>query len=93
MSAFPVRTPDQLALLLQGFRKQAGLTQGEVALRLGVSQQSYSAMERNAAKVGMSRMLRLLQILGVEMQLNRPSDGHSPAVDPAPDGGPDMAPW
>ncbi|MBV8037460.1 MAG: helix-turn-helix transcriptional regulator [Pelomonas sp.] len=60
MPQFIVRTPDQLPSLLQAFRKEAGLTQEEVALRLGVSQQTYSAMERNADKVGAARLLRLL---------------------------------
>lgn len=72
MSQFVVRTPDQLPSLLQAFRKEAGLTQQEVALRLGVSQQTYSAMERNADKVGAARLLRLFNILGVELALGKP---------------------
>ena len=51
MLNFTVHTAEQLPPLLQAFRKEAGLTQSEVALRLGVSQQTYSAMERNADKV------------------------------------------
>ena len=51
MHEFPVRSPDQLPALLQSFRKAAGLTQAETALRLGVTQQTYSALERNASKV------------------------------------------
>jgi HTH-type transcriptional regulator/antitoxin HipB len=51
MSRFTVRTADQLPTLLQAFRKEAGLTQSEVALRLGVTQQTYSALERNADTV------------------------------------------
>lgn len=79
MPSFTVRTPDQLPPLLQALRKQAGLTQQEVALRLGVSQQTYSAMERNADKVGAARLLRLLNIFGVEMSLVQPpSDGAGP---------------
>lgn len=72
MPQFVVRTPDQLPSLLQAFRKNAGLTQEEVALRLGVSQQTYSAMERNADRVGAARLLKLLNILGVEMALGKP---------------------
>lgn len=71
MAAFTVRTAEQLPALLQAFRKQAGLTQHEVALRLGVSQQTYSAMERNADKVGAARLLKLLAILGVELSLGQ----------------------
>ncbi len=73
MTRFTVRTADQLPPLLQAFRKEVGLTQREVALRLGVSQQTYSAMERNADKVGTARLLKLLNILGVEWVLGKPS--------------------
>jgi len=73
MSKFTVRTADQLPTLLQAFRKEAGLTQSEAALRLGVTQQTYSALERNAEKVGAARMLKLLSILGVELVLNKPT--------------------
>ncbi|MGE5865378.1 MAG: helix-turn-helix domain-containing protein [Rhizobacter sp.] len=73
MSQFTLRTAGQLPELLQAFRKEAGLTQGDVALRLGVSQQTYSAMERNADKVGAARLLRLLNILGVELTLRKPT--------------------
>ena len=72
MDAFTVRAAEQLPPLLQAFRKEAGLTQSEVALRLGVSQQTYSAMERNADKVGAARLLKLLSILGVELSLGKP---------------------
>ena len=73
MSRFTVRTADQLPTLLQAFRKEAGLTQSEVALRLGVTQQTYSALERNAVTVGAARLLKLLNILGVELILGNSS--------------------
>ena len=72
MSQYTVRTAEQLPRLLHAFRREAKLTQSEVALRLGVSQQTYSAMERNADKVGAARLLKLLSILGVEMALEKP---------------------
>jgi len=78
MSQYTVRTAEQLPPLLQAFRKEAKLTQSEVALRLGVSQQTYSAMERNADKVGTARLLRLLNILGVEMALEKPDPVSAP---------------
>ena len=81
MNDFPVRTPDQLPGLLQGFRKQAGLTQADVAARLGVTQQTLSALERNASTVSASRLMKLLAILGVELVLRplpgRPADRSS----------------
>lgn len=72
MSGFTVRTADQLPSLLQGFRKETGLTQSDVALRLGVTQQTYSALERNAENIGAARLLKLLGILGVTMVLDKP---------------------
>lgn len=78
MPQFTVRTAEQLPPLLQAFRKDAGLTQSEVALRLGVSQQTYSAMERNADKVGSARLLKLLNILGVELSLGKAAPQQAP---------------
>ncbi len=85
MSRFTVRTADQLPTLLQAFRKEAGLTQSEVALRLGVTQQTYSALERNADTVGAARLLKLLNILGVELiwanrRLRQPLQGRDTDV-------------
>ena len=59
MSEYPLRTAEQLSVLLQAFRKESGLTQSEVALRLGVTQQTYSTLERNAESVGVARLLKL----------------------------------
>ncbi len=73
MHQFTLRTAEQLPALLQAYRKDAGLTQSDVALRLGVSQQTYSAMERKADKVGTARLLKLLNILGVELVLAQPT--------------------
>lgn len=73
MSDHPLRTAEQLSVLLQAFRKESGLTQSEVALRLGVTQQTYSTLERNAETVGVGRLLKLLGILGVELVLSKPA--------------------
>ncbi len=69
MSQFVVRTPGQLSGLLRGFRDARGLTQVEAAARLGVTQQTLSALERNADKVSAARLMKLLAILGVELVL------------------------
>ncbi|WP_067069605.1 helix-turn-helix domain-containing protein [Roseateles chitosanitabidus] len=90
MPRFTVRTTDQLPILLQAFRKEAGLTQREVALRLGVTQQTYSALERNADTVGAVRLLKLLNILGVSLVLDKPAT--TPSDAPAPSGA-DQPDW
>lgn len=69
MPQYVIHTAEQLPALLKAFRKQAGLTQGELAVRLGVTQQTISALERNAQKVSAERLLHLLGILGVAMVL------------------------
>ena len=74
MSEFTVRLAEQLPAILQGFRKQAGLTQAATAMRLGVTQQTYSALERNADKVSADRLLQLLSMLGVELVLRPTSE-------------------
>jgi HTH-type transcriptional regulator/antitoxin HipB len=80
MADFTIRTAEQLPVLLRAFRKQAGLTQSAVALRLGITQQSLSALERNAEKVSAERLLALLSILGAELVLRQGSG--SPAQKP-----------
>jgi HTH-type transcriptional regulator/antitoxin HipB len=80
MSDFTVRTAEQLPALLQGFRKQAGLTQAATAMRLGVTQQTLSALERNAGKVSADRLLELLSVLGVELVLRQ--GNAAPALKP-----------
>lgn len=69
MDEFTVRTTEQLPQLLKAFRKNAKLTQADVALRLGVTQQTVSAMERNAETVSAERLMKLMSILGVDLVL------------------------
>lgn len=69
MSDYPVRTEQQIALLIKAFRKAKGLTQGDLANALGVTQQTASALERNPATTSVSRFMRTLSALGVELVL------------------------
>lgn len=74
MVDFTVRTAEQLPALLQAFRKQAGLTQAAAAMRLGVTQQTLSALERNAEKISADRLLQVLNIFGAELVLRQAGD-------------------
>ncbi|MCP1575761.1 XRE family transcriptional regulator [Herbaspirillum rubrisubalbicans] len=85
MSEFPVRTGRQLPELLQAYRKQSGMTQSEVARRLGVTQQNLSSLERNADKVSADRLVELLNILGVELVLRKAGAAAEDSASPAPD--------
>ena len=79
MQAFTVRTTEQLPQLLKAFRKNAGLTQADVALRLGVTQQTVSALERNAEAVSAQRLTQLMNILGVELVLRKKPQAPAPS--------------
>ncbi|MBU3711309.1 MAG: helix-turn-helix transcriptional regulator [Limnohabitans sp.] len=69
MSKYTIQTADQLKPIIAGFRKSAGLTQEDLAMRLGITQQTYSAAERNASNMSVSKLLTVLNALGVELVL------------------------
>jgi len=84
MPDFTVRTAEQLPALLQGFRKQSGLTQADTAMRLVISQQALSNLERHADKVSADLLLELLSLLGVELVLRKTSESPSPKASVGP---------
>lgn len=69
MSDYPIRTEQQVSLLLKSFRKARGMTQADLARALGITQQTASDLERNASTASVSRLLRMLSALGVELVL------------------------
>jgi HTH-type transcriptional regulator/antitoxin HipB len=83
MSNYTIQTAEQLNPIIAGFRKNAGLTQADMALRLGITQQTYSVAERNASNMSVSKLLTVLNALGVELVLQPKltnTDGTSPGV-------------
>jgi len=79
MNGYTIQTPDQLKHVIVGFRKSAGLTQEDLAMRLGVAQQTYSNSERNAANMSVTKLLSVLHALGVELVLQPKSAPESSA--------------
>jgi HTH-type transcriptional regulator/antitoxin HipB len=73
MSDYTIQTAEQLKAIIVGFRKSAGMTQEDLALRLGITQQTYSAGERNAANMTVSKLISVLNVVGVEMVLQSKS--------------------
>ena len=69
MPDYPIRTEQQLTLLMKSFRKAKGMTQAELANALGVTQQSASALERNPSAASVGRLMRTLAAIGVELVL------------------------
>jgi HTH-type transcriptional regulator/antitoxin HipB len=74
---FPLQTIDQLKPLIQGFRKQAGLTQAAMAEKLGITQQSYAQIESNLGSTSVERLYTILRLLDVELNFSPPD---SPAM-------------
>jgi HTH-type transcriptional regulator/antitoxin HipB len=66
---FPVNTSAQLPPVLRGLRKQAGLTQAEVAARIGTTQQTYARIEADPSTTSVGRFLAILQAIGAGMAL------------------------
>ena len=52
---------------LKDLRKQAGLTQVDVAGKLGISQQAYASWERGAKKPTQENLVKIAQILNVSV--------------------------
>lgn len=69
MRNYTIQTAEQLKPIIAGFRKSAGLTQDDLAKRLGITQQTYSAAERNASNMSVGKLLTVLNALGVELVL------------------------
>lgn len=66
---FPIQTLSQLRPILQGFRKENGLTQAALAARIGITQQSYAELEANPASVSVERLFKVLNLLNVDLVL------------------------
>ncbi|AKZ64670.1 hypothetical protein F506_20225 [Herbaspirillum hiltneri N3] len=75
MNEFTVQGPDTLSVLLQAYRKEARMTKREAARRLGIKKQAFSALERNPGAVSTERVLKLLNVLGVEVVMRAKTEG------------------
>lgn len=85
MSDYPIRTEQQVSLLLKSFRKARGMTQADLARALGVTQQTASELERNASSASVSRLMRMLSAVGVELVLrDKQTDANARTGKPTP---------
>lgn len=64
---YPVTLSSQLRQLLKSLRKSRGLTQSELALRLGVVQSRVADIERDPGAVSVEQMLQVLALLGAQL--------------------------
>ena len=76
-----IKTPQQLAPLLRALRRQAGLTQADVAGQLGVTRQAVSDLENRPESATFERLMKLCSVLDVEIAL-QPRAASRPAQAP-----------
>ena len=77
-----IRSPRELGGFLRDARRKAGLSQTELANRLHTSQKWISTVENGKATAEMGMVLRVLEVLGVELSLRIATPEPQPA-DPA----------
>lgn len=71
---YPIITPEQLPAMLRSLRQQAGLTQTQLAERLGISQQSYARLEARPAAASVARLSKILRALDAGLVIHTRDD-------------------
>lgn len=77
-------TEAQLRIYLKSLRLQAGYSQQQMGELLGVSQQSYQALERDPGKTSFSRIWQVLQILNAGLVIRDRSEATQTSKDNNP---------
>lgn len=75
MDTLSLHSPAQLSAHLKSLRKTRGLTQAQLAQRLGIRQSRLADIENHPETVSSAQLLDLLAALGVEVLLRlKPAD-------------------
>lgn len=78
-----IALPDQLSQHLRSLRKARGLSQAELAARMGVVQSRVSAIEKNAASMSIEQLHKVLSALDASMVIRFPASdaaAHDPLL-------------
>ena len=81
MASYVATTAKQLGAVLRGFRRERGLTQQQLAARLGLAQKAISAAETHSDRVGVERLFQLLSVLDVELVLRNKTTAKPPRTE------------
>jgi HTH-type transcriptional regulator / antitoxin HipB len=65
----PILTPNQISLALVARRRALGMSQSDVARKVGLSQPRYSQLESDPARLTVARLFSLIGVLGLEITL------------------------
>ncbi len=82
---YPIKTLNQLPLVLKAFRKEQGLTQAVMAEKLGITQQSYAYFEAKPATATLERLFTVLRLLNVDICLDQTSPPSASEIGLAPE--------
>ena len=73
----------QLSVIIKTTRKARGLTQAGIASRLGISQNRFSELERDASSLTVDRLLELTKALGLELFVQKSGTPSNPPSSPS----------
>jgi HTH-type transcriptional regulator / antitoxin HipB len=76
-----ITTATQIGAILAARRKQLGLSQAQVATRVGLSQNRLSVLEKNSSTLTAKQMLALLNVLGLDLSVDVRSSGGKPKAE------------
>lgn len=85
---YPLFFAPQLSKHLRSLRKARGLTQAQLAEKLGVVQSRIAAIERKPETMSVARLFEMLTALDVQLVLRDARPGPSAADREAPSSGP-----
>jgi HTH-type transcriptional regulator / antitoxin HipB len=71
MNEYPIRIPQQLGPILQGFRRERKLTQQAVGTLAGLAQNAISEIEAKPGPASFDRIAKVLAALDLELLIRR----------------------
>lgn len=77
----PVLTAASLGRILQSARKSEGLSQTQLAARVGISQARLSALEREPGTISVDQLLAMCGSLGLQLSIAAKDSSAPPATD------------
>ncbi|WP_353268233.1 helix-turn-helix domain-containing protein [Gemmatimonas sp.] len=86
MPDYPIGSGDQLRAYLKALRKTRGMTQQDLADRLGVTRPRVWKIEQSPGDVTLANLLAVLTALGVELSIHDPQETNQKAPIPTPFG-------
>jgi DNA-binding XRE family transcriptional regulator len=82
MADYPIASGEQLRAYLRALRKTRGMTQQDLANRLGVTRPRVWKIEQAPGDVTLTNLLSVLTALGVQLTIHDPQDSPQTAAIP-----------